>query len=183
MDQSLWELLHPLAALLPMGLLLAAMIVVLSGLIWPAHRRAFGAAGLCILAVGAISTAVATETGRFSAHQLQHNPHQPQVPKAEQLLEQHTHQATVAAAMYYFSACLAAAIFLSSLFHKRLAEGRLSTVGNLLLLSILAAAGYLLAHSAESGIRLSRQRWPFAGRADPWAQAAEELAPPLDQRQ
>ena len=187
MDQSLWERLHPLAVLLPMGLLLAAMIAVFLALTWAAHRKAFAAAAVSILAAGALATAFAAQTGRISAHQLRQNLpqhfQQREIPEIEDILARHTRQAKSAAALYYLSACLSAAILFCWLFWKRLGEGRLWLAANLLLLSMLAAAGYMLTQSADSGIRLSRQLRPLTGRVDAWTEAADELAPPLDQRQ
>jgi|GEM_PF-6853094 len=187
MDQSLWERLHPLAVLLPMGLLLAAMITICLALIWAAHRKAFAAAAVSLLAAGALATAFAAQTGRISAHHLQqnfqHHFQQREIRQIEDILARHTRQAKSAAAMYYLSACTAAAILFCWLFWKRLGEGRLWLAANVLLLSVLGAAGYMLTLSAESGVRLSRQHLPLAGRADAWAEAADELAPPLDQRQ
>ena len=173
---------HPLAVLLPTGLLLAAMIVVFLGLVCPAHRRAASVAAICILVVGAMATIASQQTGRSSAHRFEQTIPQNKIEQIEELLAEHIRHARAAVMMYYLSGFLCTTIFLLPLVWKRLAQRRVLLAADFILLVWLAATGYALAHSADSGIRLARRHWSIAAKADPWAEAAAELAPPVDQR-
>ncbi len=182
MDDTLWQRLHLLTALLPLGLLLAGMIVNVLGVLRGEQRRALSVAGILILAAGALATAISAQSGRLSARRLTQVLPQNRTEQIEPLLAEHVQSARAAAAMYYLAVVVCAAMLFSPMVWKPLARRRVLLVGDIVVLLWLAATGYALGRVADCGARLLRMECALAATADPWAATAGELAPPLDQR-
>jgi uncharacterized membrane protein len=143
-----WDALHPLIVHFPIGLLLAAPVLIVLGIIFPDGRRLFSIAALVVMLMGTVGAYVAVETGEAAAELVE------RTPQVSAVLERHEELAETTRTLFtILTVVFAAILFVPSLFKKQLRRG-VYVLLNVLFLIVYMAAAVFLADTGHNGGRL-----------------------------
>lgn len=167
-----WDGLHPLIVHLPIGLLLAAPVLIILGMIFRDGRRLFSIAALVVMLMGTVGAHVAVETGEAAAELVE------RTPQVSAVLERHQELAETTRTFFTILTAVFAAILLVPLLLRKQPRRGVFVVVNLAFLVVYAGAAAFLADTGHHGGRLVHElgvhAWmapsppvpPTAGRAE-----------------
>jgi uncharacterized membrane protein len=131
-----WNHLHPAIVHFPIALLMAAPLLVLLGLLWPAQRKGIHASALVLLAVGTAAALLALATG--SAAEIFAR----RTPELRAALDRHEGLAQTAAALFGVLTLSFAVLWGLPLIRKRPLPGKVET-GLTVIWLVVALAGVI----------------------------------------
>ena len=162
-----WDALHPLIVHFPIGLLLAAPVLIILGVAFRDGRRLFSIAALVVMLMGTVAAYVAVGTGEAAAELAE------RTPQVSAVLERHEQLAETTRTLFtVLTVVFAAILFVPSLLKRQLGRGALVLVNAAFLVVYLAAAVFL-ADTGHNGGRLVHELEVRAMMAPPPAPPAE----------
>jgi uncharacterized membrane protein len=143
-----WDGLHPLIVHFPIGLLMAAPVLLVLGMIFQDGRRLFSIAALVIMIMGTAAAYVAVETGEAAAELAV------RTPQVSAVLERHEQLAETTRTLFtILTVVFAAILFVPALVRKEFRRS-IFVLLNVVFLVVYAAAAVYVADTGHNGGRL-----------------------------
>lgn len=143
-----WDGLHPLIVHFPIGLLMAAPVLLVLGMIFRDGRRLFSIAALVVMLMGTAAVYVAVETGEAAAELAE------RTPQVSVVLEHHQGLAETTRTLFTILTVVFAAILFGPALLKKQLRRSVFVLVNVVFLIVYAAAAVYVADTGHNGGRL-----------------------------